>query len=82
MIYRNYWLVVGRVLGDDEDTVMKFENCTREQVVESFKESMWEMEFDYIDSVERAEARAQAELLGAEVFINGVFASDSPIEEQ
>lgn len=88
-VYHNYVVVVGRVPGDDESTSVAFEQVTAEQARRAFADAIYEMAFSYVREDEErarqiAESRAsnireQGGDLG--VFIDYVFASESPIQE-
>ena len=86
-IHRNYWLVVGRMCGDDEDTALQFEHCTREDAINAFRDALWEddtPELSYSNALPgetNEQYRERVEANGEGVFINGVYASDSPIEQ-
>lgn len=68
-----YYLVTGRVCGDDEDTSLTFFCDTKEQAVTDYRETMWELDGTSKDERWLMEACDQG------VFINGVFVSDTPI---
>ena len=88
-VYHNYVVVVGRIPGDDESTSIAFEQVTEEEARRAFADAIYEMAFSYEqDGAERrrqiVESRArnikeQGGDLG--VFIDYVFASESPIQE-
>lgn len=67
----NFWLVIGRVCGDDEDTSLLFKDCTHAEAVARFKEDQQSRYPDTDWELEEAN--------GTGVFINGVFWSDTPI---
>ncbi len=88
-VYHNYIVVVGRVPGDDESTSIAFEQMTAEDVRRAFADAIYEMAFSYEqDDAERSrqitESRASnIKEYGGDlgVFIDYVFASESPIQE-
>lgn len=75
MIHRNYWLVVGRVIGDHEDHARHYQHCTREDAIAFFKEDAYRDEGVY------GETREMLEANGEGAVVNLIVASDSPIEE-
>jgi hypothetical protein len=87
--YHNYAIVVGRVPGDDESTSIAFEQVTEEEARRAFADAIYEMAFSYVqDNAERnrqiVESRASnIKEHGGDlgVFIDFVFASQSPINE-
>lgn len=76
-VHRNYWLVVGRMHGDDEDLGMTFEHCTHKQAVADFVDRVWGLEF--LADPCCGWGREQAESIGEGVIVTCVYASDSPI---
>ena len=68
-----HYLVTGRMCGDDEDTAKSFQAESRHDAVDIYVELMWEGT--------DAETRDLFERTGEGVFINGIFVSDTPIEE-
>ena len=76
MTYHNYIAVIGRLPGDDEDSMILFENMTRQQAEQAFEEEMYE---DEIDATEKYNRNCLEP--GCAVFINHILTSDSPITE-
>lgn len=73
---KSNWAVVGRILFDDEDTVMSYSLCTRSEACDQFEEDM-------IASSGRTREQLMKELnQGDDTFliINHVLRSDTPIE--
>ena len=76
---KNY-LVVGRMCGDDEDTVIVYHAASREDAVGLYLDDMWEVELSsYTDPDERQGLREKAEAIGEGYFVNHVFESETPI---
>lgn len=79
-----YYLVTGRMIGDDEDTTLTYDANSRDAAVAAYIEELWEKEkvLGYSDPGEPdAEWRARLEANGEGVVINGVFVSYAPIME-
>lgn len=77
-----HYLVTGRMCGDDEDTAKSFQAESRDEAINYYVRDMWELELtSFCDPRERLNLRQQADGIGEGVFVNGVFVSDSPIEE-
>ena len=75
-----FYLVTGRMIGDDEDTVLTPVANSRIEAIGAFIEEMWAMELSScLDSY--TFDREQAEANGEGVVVNGVYESDSPITE-
>lgn len=70
-----YYLVTGRICGDDEDTSRRFLAESRDEAASAFEDLMWDLKGT------SKEDRARLESCDMGVFINGVFASESPIED-
>lgn len=64
MEYYNYVAVIGRVCGDEEDSLLTYEHVTRQEAAAAFEKEMCEEEGD--DNVE--------------VIINYIVVSEAPIE--
>ena len=87
-VYHNYVVVIGRVPGDDESTLVKFEQMTDEEARSAFADEIYEMAFSYVQDPEErkrqiAESRVDnIKLHGGDlgVFIDYVLTSQSPIE--
>lgn len=75
MIHKNYWCVVGRMHGDDEDHIRFFYNCTQEDAVALFHTHCYE------DVGMTLAEREQAAAEDRGVYVTRVLFSDSPIEE-
>lgn len=76
---KNY-LVVGRMCGDDEDTVIVYHAASWEAAVGLYLDDMWGVELSsYTDPDERKEIRQQAEAIGEACFVNHVYESETPI---
>lgn len=71
----NYIVVIGRMHGDDEDTMLLYGDSTREQAVELFIEDMCEANHMTKDEHEAEVSK------GYGVYINHVLASQSPITD-
>ncbi len=78
-----HYLVMGRMCGDDEDCGLCVEAENRHDAVNIYVEDMWEVFFnDSTDSAaQKAEVRRLAEANGEDVFINGIYESETPIKE-
>lgn len=75
-----FYLVTGRMVGDDEDTILTPIANSRAEAVGLFIEEMWAMELSScLDSY--TFDREQAEAIGEGVVVNGVYESNSPITE-
>lgn len=74
-IAHNYLVVIGRMHGDDEDTIRLYGDSTREQAMELFIEDMCEE-----NHMTKEEHEAEASK-GRGVYINHVLASQSPIAD-
>lgn len=70
-----HYLVTGRLWGDSEDTHLSLQMESREAAINAYIEYMWEAE-----RLEE-EDRAKLESNGQGVFVNGVFESETEIEE-
>lgn len=70
----NYLAVIGRVVGDDEDTVLLYMNKTRAEAIEAFQEDMTEDLTDQQITDNEHETGAWGG-----VFVNYVLVSDNPI---
>jgi len=74
-----YFAVIGRMCGDEEDTVELFANCTRAEARQAFIELMWELEG--LDPDELVEMKALADRGGGGVRINHVLKSSASITD-
>lgn len=72
--YHNYIAVIGRIPGDDEDTLLTFEHTTVEDAKANFADAMWDMD----DKTYRETVFAEH---GTDIFINHILVSESPMEE-
>ncbi len=73
-----YFAVIGRMCGDDEDSVEIMTVPDEAAAKEEFKRRMWE--YTGIDDPEElAEAQENAEANGEGVFINHILTSNAPI---
>lgn len=70
-----HFAVSGRIPGSDEDTLLTLQAVNREEAVERFTNSLYDLEADP-DASRRNVLEAFSEL----VYITSVAASDSPIE--
>lgn len=68
-----YFLVIGRMTGDDEDTPIVIQGPSYMQAVASYREQMWEME--EVSPQEMVEAERE----DRGCIVNVVFESDTPI---
>jgi hypothetical protein len=73
-----FYLVTGRMIGDDEDTVLTPVANSRAEAIGLFIEEMWAMELGSCLDTYTFD-REQAEAVGEGVVVNGVYESDSPI---
>lgn len=74
-----FYLVTGRMIGDDEDTVLTPVANSRVEAIGAFIEEMWAMELGSLHFSGIEETRLNAEANGEGVVVNGVYESDSPI---
>lgn len=70
---KKWFLVIGRITGDDEETPIVIEGVHHGEVVADYRKQMWEMNGASPSDVADAEAADRGCL------INGVFVSESPI---
>lgn len=70
-----YFLIVGRILGDDEDTRITYHCETVQQACREYRSDMYGMENLGDEEIERLEGNGEG------VFINQAFVSDAPIED-
>lgn len=77
---KNFYAVIGRIPGDDEDSVYTYENVTRIEAKVQFAKDIYN---DGESSSGAAEDHMEAIFRehGGYVFINQVLSSDSPIKE-
>lgn len=71
-VYHNHLAIIGRVIGDDEDTVNFYENMTRLQAYQQFQKDM-------VETVPEEAGMSYEERLN-EVITDKILVSDSPIE--
>lgn len=72
--YHNYLAVIGRMEGDNEDTVNLYENMTRAEAYEHFREDR-----TYENPIEQAEAGENKTGMLDGVIVNYILTSESPI---
>lgn len=75
-----FYLVTGRMVGDDEDTTLTPIANSRAEAIEAYIEEMWAMELGSCLDTYTFD-REQAEAIGEGVVVNGVYESNSPITE-
>ena len=70
-----HYAIIGRIIGDDEDTTRMYSDCTRDEAIEAYKADMYEAEgFDEHDML-------YAEDAGEGCVITAVLQSESPIQQ-
>ena len=72
-LQKKWFLVIGRITGDDEETPIVIEAVQHSDAVASYQQQMWEMNGASPNEVADAEAADRGCL------INGVFVSEGPI---
>ena len=70
-----YYAVVGRICGDDEDSVLAMYAYSREEAVNEFKQWLWSLDGSSPEAIAEMEAADQG------VFVNYVLMSSAPILE-
>lgn len=71
----NFYAVVGRICGDDEDSVLTLCADSKEEAINQFRHWMWEQDGSSPEAIAEMEAADQG------VFVNYVLMSSAPIEE-
>ena len=69
----NFYAVIGRICGDDEDTVLTLRADSKEEAINQFRHWMWEQDGSSQEDRDKLEASDQG------VFVNHVLVSSSPI---
>lgn len=75
-----FYLITGRMTGDDEDTTLTPVANSRAEAIGLFIEEMWAMELGSCLDTYTFD-REQAEAVGEGVVVNSVYESNSPITE-
>lgn len=73
-----YFLVTGRILGDDEDTPRIYELPSPSDVNDAYRIYAAEMRDEYIEAMIESGEKIDRDI---EVFVNSIFISAAPIEE-
>lgn len=69
----NHYLIIGRIIGDDEDTPIHIQAPTVEEACAQYRDEMYEMEGWGPDEIGHAEANGEG------VAINHAFRSAAPM---
>lgn len=69
----NFYAVVGRICGDDEDSVLTLCADSREGAINEFRQWMWDLDGSIPEAIAEMEAADQG------VFVTHVVVSTAPI---
>lgn len=69
----SFYAVVGRICGDDEDSVLTLCADSREGAINEFRRWLWDLDGSSQEYIELMEANGQG------VFVNHVLVSTAPI---
>jgi hypothetical protein len=69
----HFYAVIGRICGDDEDSVLTLCADSREGAINEFRRWLWELDGSSQEDIELMEANGQG------VFVNQILVSASPI---
>jgi hypothetical protein len=69
----NFYAVIGRICGDDEDNVLTLCADSREGAINEFRQWMWDLDGSSPEAIELMEDNGQG------VFVNHVLVSTAPI---
>lgn len=75
-----YFLLTGRIIGDDEDVSFPVEAETEQRAIEAYIELMWSLDLAHYAGASDPR-RVHADENGEGCVINGIFESASPIRE-
>lgn len=69
----NFYAVVGRICGDDEDSILTLCADSKEEAINQFRHWMWEQDGSSQEDRDLLEANGEG------VFVNQILVSASPI---